>query len=119
MVYHAFAGPFWRMRQFILANAPIHFIECAYLFWRKSRGIRVFRYSGIQVFRYPGYNTTATTTPTTITTGLWWHGGVRKGRFQQLDTAHSGTGEKKTLNINVVGKTIYIYCLLYFHLLFV
>ena len=30
MVYHACAGPFWRMRQSILANAPIHFIECAY-----------------------------------------------------------------------------------------
>ena len=36
MVYHACAGPFWRMRQSILANAPIHFIECASLFWRIS-----------------------------------------------------------------------------------
>ena len=36
IVYHACAGPFWRMRQSILANAPIHFIECAYLFWRMS-----------------------------------------------------------------------------------
>ena len=50
------------------------------------------------IFRYTGYNTTI------MTTGLWWHGGVRKGRFQQSDTTHSGTGEKETLNINVVGK---------------
>jgi hypothetical protein len=47
---------------------------------------------------YPGYNTITTTTP-----GLWWHGGVRKGRFQQSDTTHSGTGEKEAPNINVVG----------------
>ena len=49
IVYHACAGPFWRMRQSILANAPVHFIECACLFWRMS-------YSGIriQVFRYSG-----------------------------------------------------------------
>ena len=54
IVYHACAGPFWRMRQSILANAPVHLIECACLFWRMSRGIRVFRYSGIQVFGYSG-----------------------------------------------------------------
>ena len=35
-VYHACAGPFWRMRQSILANAPVHFIKCACLFWRMS-----------------------------------------------------------------------------------
>ena len=32
-----------------------------------------------------------------------WHGGVGKTRFQQSATTHSGTGEKETLNINVVG----------------
>ena len=42
MVYHACAGPFWRMRQPILANAPIHFIECAHLFWRMSYLIQCF-----------------------------------------------------------------------------
>ena len=36
MVYHACAGPFWRMRQSILANAPVHFIECTCLFGRVS-----------------------------------------------------------------------------------
>ena len=36
-------------------------------------------------------------------TGLSWHGGVWKGRFQQWDTTHSGTGEKETHNINIVG----------------
>ena len=41
IVYHACAGPFWRMRQSILANAPIHFIECAYLFWRMSYFIQL------------------------------------------------------------------------------
>ena len=34
----------------------------------------------------------------------WWHGLVRKARFQLSPTAHSGTGEKETLNINVVRK---------------
>ena len=91
MVYHACADPFWRMRQSILSNAPIYFSEC----------LEVFGHSGIQLFEYPGYNTITTTRPTT---GLWWHGGVRKGRFQLSDTTHSGTGEKETLNINVVGK---------------
>ena len=32
--------------------------------------------------------------------------GVGKARFQQSATTHSGTGEKETLNINVVGKKI-------------
>ena len=41
-VYHACAGPFWRMRQSILANAPVHFIECACLFWRMSYFVRCF-----------------------------------------------------------------------------
>ena len=36
IVYHACAGPFWRMRQSILSNAPIYFIECACLFWRMN-----------------------------------------------------------------------------------
>ena len=49
------------------------------------------------------FSSQGTTQQTTIT-GLWWHGGVRKGRFQQWDTTHSGTGEKETHNINVVGK---------------
>ena len=31
--------------------------------------------------------------------------GFQKGRFQQWDTTHSGTGEKETYNINVVGTT--------------
>ena len=57
-------------------------------------------FRGIRALGYAGYNTTIT--------GLWWHGGVRKGRFQQSDTTHSGTGEKKTLNINVVGNIIKI-----------
>ena len=48
------------------------------------------------------YNITVTTT--IITTVAWWHGVVRKPRFQQSATTCSGTGEKKTLNINVVGK---------------
>jgi hypothetical protein len=48
--------------------------------------------------RNPRYNTI------TIITGLGWHDGVRKGRFQQSDTTHSGTGKKETHNINVVGK---------------
>ena len=43
-VYHACAGPFWRMRQSILANAPVHFIECACLFWRMSYFIPHFYY---------------------------------------------------------------------------
>ena len=30
--------------------------------------------------------------------------GVGKARFQQSATTHSRTGEKETLNINVVGK---------------
>ena len=37
MVYHGCTGPFWRMRQSILANALVHFIECASLFWRMTR----------------------------------------------------------------------------------
>ena len=41
----------------------------------------------------------------TTTTVVWWHGGVGKARFQQSATTHSGTGEKETLNINVVGNT--------------
>ena len=52
--------------------------------------------------RTSGYNTITIIIITT--TGLWWHGGVWKGRFQQSDTTHSGTGEKETPNINVVGK---------------
>ena len=39
-----------------------------------------------------------------ITTVVWWHGGVGKTRFQQSATTHPGTGEKETLNINVVEK---------------
>ena len=34
------------------------------------------------------------------------HGGVGKARFQQSATTHSGTGEKETLNMNVVGTKI-------------
>ena len=34
----------------------------------------------------------------------WCRGGVEKARFQQSASTHSGTGEKETLNINVVGK---------------
>ena len=41
-----------------------------------------------------------------ITTGLWWHGGVGKTRFQQSGTAHSGTGEKETLNNKFCRKII-------------
>ena len=44
------------------------------------------------------------TTTIIITTVVWWHGGVGKARFQQSGTAHSRTGEKETLNKNVVGK---------------
>ncbi len=93
------------MRWSILANAPVHFGECANPFYRMRLSIlaNVSRYSGIQVFRYPGYNTITITT-TITTTELWWHGGVRKDHFQQSDTTHSGTGEKEALNINVVGK---------------
>ena len=42
------------MRWSILANAPIHFGECAYPFYRMRQSIlaNVSRYSGIQVFRY-------------------------------------------------------------------
>ena len=46
------------MRWSFLANAPIHFGECAYPFYRMRQSIlaNVSRYSGIQVFtRYPGY----------------------------------------------------------------
>ena len=46
------------MRWSILANAPIHFGECAYPFYRMRQSIlaNVSRYSGIQVFTgYPGY----------------------------------------------------------------
>ena len=75
------ANPFWRMRQSISSNAPVYFGEC------------------FGVFRYSGFNTT-------ITTGLWWHWGVRKGRFQQSDTEHSGTKEKETPNVNAVGKKL-------------
>ena len=50
------------------------------------------------------YNTTTIITIITIITVVWWHGGVGKARFQQSATTHSGTGEKETLNINVVGK---------------
>ena len=32
-------------------------------------------------------------------------GGVEKHQFQQWTSTHSGTGEKETLNINVVGKS--------------
>ena len=42
IVHHACAGPFWRMRQSILANAPVLFIECAYLFWRMFYFIQCF-----------------------------------------------------------------------------
>ena len=51
----------------------------------------------------PRYNTT-TTIITTPTTGFWWHGGSGKVVSSNQITAHSGTGEKETQNINVVGK---------------
>ena len=37
--------------------------------------------------------------------GISAQGGVEKHRFQQSTSTHTGTGEKETLNINVVGKT--------------
>ena len=45
------------------------------------------------------------TTKIIIITGLWWHGGSRKVASSSQITTRSGTGEKETLTINVVGKT--------------
>ena len=45
---------------------------------------------------------------TTTATVAWWRGGVGKPQFQQSATTCSGTGEKETLNINVVGNNIRI-----------
>ena len=54
-----------------------------------------------------GEGTTTTTTiiiTIIITTRSWWHGGVGKVKFQQSTQGRSGTGEKETHYINVVGK---------------
>ena len=82
--YGECANPFWVMRHSILSNAPVYFGEC----------LEVFGYSGIQVFRVQHNNNNNNSAPLVAR-------GVRKGLFQQSDTTHSGTGEKK---INVVGK---------------
>ena len=50
MVFHACAGPFWRMRQSILANAHVHLIQCACLFWRMSYFIFVFTHLYVYIY---------------------------------------------------------------------
>ena len=44
------------------------------------------------------------TTTTTTTSRSRWHGGVGKLNFQPYSKGRSGTGEKETHSINVVGK---------------
>ena len=75
------------MHQSISSNATIYFGEC----------LEVFGYSGIQVSRVQHNNNNNNNNGALVARG------VQKGRFQQSDTTHSGTGEKETPNINVVG----------------
>ena len=55
----------------------------------------------VQGHKGPRHNTTKTTI---TTTGFWWHGGSEKVVSSNQITTHSGTGEKETQNINVVGR---------------
>ena len=79
-------------------NVKILFLKCSGHAPIKNRtpenGKHTYRYLRVESFLNPvskrGYKTTI------ITTGFWWHGEVGQVRF------HSGTGEKDTLNINVV-----------------
>ena len=57
---------------------------------RARKFVNLFTRRAICLQDGEGYNTTTTTT------GVWWHGGVGKPRFQQSATTHSGTGEKET-----------------------
>ena len=51
-----------------------------------------------------GVQPTITTTITITITRSQWHGGVGKLNFQPYCKGRSGTGEKETHYINVVGK---------------
>jgi len=59
---------------------------------------------GFQKMRFPLSNLFRKKIITITTTPPWCTGGVGKARFEQPSTTHSGTGEKETLNMNVVGK---------------
>ena len=58
----------------------------------------------VKTKRGRGQQTITTTTIITTITRSWWHGGVGEQQFQQFCQGRSGTGEKETHYINVVGK---------------
>ena len=74
---------------------------------RISRRMRDILWGGVQPIMVRGgvqpTTTTITTIPTT-TSRSRWHGGVGKLNFQPYCQGRSGTGEKQTHSINVVGK---------------
>ena len=71
-----------------------------------SRRMRDIFWGGVQPIKVRGgVQPTITTTITTTTiTRSRWHGGVGKLNFQPYCKGRSGTGEKETHYINVVGK---------------
>ena len=72
---------------------------------RISRRMRDIFWGGVQPIMVRGGVQPTTTTIITTITRSRWHGGVGKLNFQPYCKGRSGTGEKETHYINVVGKT--------------